>query len=161
MALSLSALESHLWESANILRGPVDATDFKTYNFIINFPTKDHWRGTSTIEFIRDRLVDLAAQARRLGIRSIAVPPLSCGNGGLDWAEVPPLIEDAFEVLPEVKVRLFEPAGAPDPKSMACSLSRGSTLSSKPWSGDVVLAPAFRSPPATGMEGLAMAKPRP
>ena len=45
------------------------------------------------IEFIRDGLVDLVAQVRRLGIRSIAIPPLGCGNGGLDWAEVRPLIE--------------------------------------------------------------------
>jgi O-acetyl-ADP-ribose deacetylase (regulator of RNase III) len=93
-------------------------------NFIINFPTKDHWRGASTIEFIRDGLVDLVAQVRRLGIRSIAVPPLGCGNGGLDWADVRPLIEDAFEVLPEVEVRLFEPAGAPDPKSMEVRTKR-------------------------------------
>jgi len=43
--------------------------------YIINFPTKDHWRGKSRIEFIRDGLVDLVAQIRRLGIRSIAIPP--------------------------------------------------------------------------------------
>ena len=55
-------------------------------NFIINFPTKDHWRGASKIEFIRDGLVDLVAQVQRLGIHSIAVPPLGCGNGGLNGA---------------------------------------------------------------------------
>lgn len=93
-------------------------------NFIINFPTKDHWRGSSKIEFIRDGLADLIAQVRRLGIRSIAVPPLGCGNGGLDWADVRPLIESAFEVLPDVEVRLFEPAGAPDPKTMEVRTKR-------------------------------------
>lgn len=87
-------------------------------NFIINFPTKDHWRGKSRIEFIRDGLVDLVAQIRRLGIRSIAIPPLGCGNGGLGWTEVRPLIESAFADLPEVDVRLFPPDGAPDPKTM-------------------------------------------
>ncbi len=93
-------------------------------NFIINFPTKDHWRGSSKIEFIRDGLVDLVAQVKRLGIRSIAVPPLGCGNGGLDWADVRPLIEAAFETLPDVEVRLFEPAGAPDPKTMEVRTKR-------------------------------------
>jgi O-acetyl-ADP-ribose deacetylase (regulator of RNase III) len=93
-------------------------------NFIINFPTKDHWRGASKIEFIHDGLVDLVAQVKRLGIRSIAVPPLGCGNGGLDWADVRPLIEAAFETLPDVEVRLFEPAGAPDPKTMEVRTKR-------------------------------------
>jgi O-acetyl-ADP-ribose deacetylase (regulator of RNase III) len=93
-------------------------------NFIINFPTKDHWRGSSKIDFIRDGLVDLVAQVNRLGIRSIAVPPLGCGNGGLNWADVRPLIEAAFEALPDVEVRLFEPAGAPDPKSMEVRTKR-------------------------------------
>lgn len=93
-------------------------------NFIINFPTKDHWRHASRIEFIRDGLVDLVKQVRALGIRSIAVPPLGCGNGGLDWAEVRPLIEQAFESLPDVDVRLFEPQGAPDPKTMEVRTKR-------------------------------------
>ncbi|MBN8487935.1 MAG: macro domain-containing protein [Burkholderiales bacterium] len=93
-------------------------------NFIINFPTKDHWRGSSKIEFIRDGLVDLVAQVRRLGIQSIALPPLGCGNGGLDWADVRPLIEVAFQPLPDVEVRLFEPSGAPDLKTMEVRTKR-------------------------------------
>lgn len=87
-------------------------------NFIINFPTKTHWRGKSKIEYVRDGLVDLIAQIKRLGIRSIAVPPLGCGNGGLNWSEVKPLIEQAFAAVPEVEVRLFGPDGAPDPRTM-------------------------------------------
>jgi len=93
-------------------------------NYIINFPTKDHWRGKSRIEFIRDGLVDLVAQVKRLRIRSIAIPPLGCGNGGLDWSEVRPLIERAFVGLPEVEVRLFAPSGAPDPKGMEVRTQR-------------------------------------
>lgn len=93
-------------------------------NYVINFPTKDHWRGASEIEFIRDGLVDLVAQVRRLGIRSIAIPPLGCGLGGLDWAEVRPLIESAFEVLPDVEVRLFEPGTSPNPKTMGVRKKR-------------------------------------
>ncbi|MCX7172162.1 MAG: macro domain-containing protein [Proteobacteria bacterium] len=93
-------------------------------NFIINFPTKDHWRGKSRIEFIRDGLQDLIVQVRRLKIRSLAIPPLGCGNGGLDWAEVRPLIESAFADLPEVEARLFSPDGAPEAKSMEVRTER-------------------------------------
>lgn len=87
-------------------------------SYIINFPTKDHWRGASKIEYITDGLADLVVQVKRLSIRSIAIPPLGCGNGGLEWSQVRPLIEAAFASQPEVEVRLFEPAGAPPAKSM-------------------------------------------
>lgn len=93
-------------------------------NYIINFPTKNHWRGKSSLESIRDGLKDLVAQVKYLRIRSIAVPPLGCGNGGLEWSEVRPLIEGAFAELPDVEVRLFEPQGAPDPKSMEVKTKR-------------------------------------
>jgi O-acetyl-ADP-ribose deacetylase (regulator of RNase III) len=77
--------------------------------FIVNFPTKGHWRSKSRIEYIRDGLADLVALIRRRGIRSIAVPALGCGNGGLAWADVEPLIVAAFAQLPDVDVRLFPP----------------------------------------------------
>ncbi len=101
-----------------------DAGGLVKPHYIINFPTKEHWRGASKLEFIRDGLRDLVAQVRHLGIRSIAIPPLGCGNGGLTWSEVRPLIEGAFASLPEVEVRLFEPKGAPDPKSMEVRTKR-------------------------------------
>lgn len=81
--------------------------------WIINFPTKGHWRTASRLADIESGLTDLVAMVSKLQIRSIAVPPLGCGNGGLDWQEVRPRIEKAFAVLPEVHVLLFEPAGAP------------------------------------------------
>jgi len=87
-------------------------------HFIVNFPTKDHWRAKSKLEFIEDGLVDLSDEIRRLKIQSIAVPPLGCGNGGLDWGEVRPLIERSFAKMPDVEVRLFEPVGAPGAKDM-------------------------------------------
>jgi len=93
-------------------------------NFIINFPTKDHWRGKSRIEYIRDGLADLVLNIKKLGIRSIAVPPLGCGNGGLNWNEVRLLIEKSFEELPDVEVRLFAPDGAPPPKTMEVRTER-------------------------------------
>jgi O-acetyl-ADP-ribose deacetylase (regulator of RNase III) len=78
-------------------------------HYIINFPTKQHWRENSRIEYIEAGLVDLIAHVRRLDIHSIAVPALGCGNGGLDWAVVRPLIEAAFAQVPDVDVHLFEP----------------------------------------------------
>jgi O-acetyl-ADP-ribose deacetylase (regulator of RNase III) len=95
-----------------------DAGGLVKPHYIINFPTKQHWKGKSKLEFIRDGLVDLVNQVRRLNIQTIAIPPLGCGNGGLDWNVVRPMIEDAFEPLPDVEVRLFEPIGAPDAKTM-------------------------------------------
>lgn len=87
--------------------------------FIINFPTKRHWRAKSRIDDIDAGLRALVEDIRRLEIRSIAVPPLGCGLGGLDWSEVRPRIVRALEVLPDVRVLLFEPAGAPTPDRMS------------------------------------------
>jgi O-acetyl-ADP-ribose deacetylase (regulator of RNase III) len=92
--------------------------------WIINFPTKRHWRGDSRLEDIASGLKALVADVERLGIRSIAVPPLGCGLGGLDWAVVRPMIESAFSSVPDVKVMLFEPAGAPSAKSMPVHTKR-------------------------------------
>jgi O-acetyl-ADP-ribose deacetylase (regulator of RNase III) len=85
---------------------------------IINFPTKRHWKGKSRLQDIRSGLGALIADIKRLEIRSIAVPPLGCGNGGLDWAQVKPLIVTAFAELPEIQVLLFEPQAAPDAEAM-------------------------------------------
>jgi O-acetyl-ADP-ribose deacetylase (regulator of RNase III) len=92
--------------------------------FIINFPTKRHWRGNSRIEDIQSGLADLTKEVRRLGVTSIAVPPLGCGLGGLDWGVVKPLIENAFAELPNVSVLLYEPKGAPPPKEMPVNTVR-------------------------------------
>jgi O-acetyl-ADP-ribose deacetylase (regulator of RNase III) len=77
--------------------------------FVINFPTKKQWRHPSKLEYIESGLADLIGRVRELGIRSIAVPPLGCGLGGLDWTEVRSRIVEAFEPLPDVRVVLFEP----------------------------------------------------
>lgn len=83
--------------------------------YILNFPTKRHWKGKSKIEDIKSGLDALVEEVKRLNINSLALPPLGCGNGGLDWSEVSQLIEQAFADLPEVQVLMYEPAGAPDP----------------------------------------------
>lgn len=80
--------------------------------WIINFPTKKYWRQPSKLEYIIDGAHDLATVIRENGIRSVAVPPLGCGNGGLDWAMVKPVIESALGGLTDVDVMVFEPGEA-------------------------------------------------
>jgi O-acetyl-ADP-ribose deacetylase (regulator of RNase III) len=77
--------------------------------WLINFPTKKHWRQPSQLEWIVDGLRDLRRVIEEKRIRSIALPPLGCGNGGLDWSEVRPEIERALGGLDDVDVWVFEP----------------------------------------------------
>ncbi|MFI6022316.1 macro domain-containing protein [Streptomyces sp. NPDC051287] len=86
--------------------------------FVVNFPTKRHWRAPSRIEDIASGLVALRDEIVERGIKSIAVPPLGCGNGGLAWRDVEPMIRQALGTIPGVEVRVWEPAGAPDAASM-------------------------------------------
>jgi len=78
--------------------------------YLINFPTKKHWRDPSQLEYVHAGLIALVGEIRARGIRSIAVPPLGCGNGGLAWSDVKPLIEHAMAELPEVRVVVFAPS---------------------------------------------------
>ncbi len=99
----------HVWDTG-ALDGP---------RYILNFPTKRHWRAPSRLEDIRAGLVDLVRVVQELGITSIALPPLGCGNGGLDWSVVAPLIWDAFTPLAgAVDVRVYAPEGAPPAREM-------------------------------------------
>lgn len=91
----------HMFVTAGVeLSGP---------RWIINFPTKMNWRHPTKIEWVRDGLVDLKATILGRGIRSIALPPLGCGNGGLDWADVRPMIVEALGDLADVEVVVYEP----------------------------------------------------
>lgn len=89
--------------------------------YIINFPTKRHWKGDSRLEDIEAGLVDLIRVVKELGIKTIAVPPLGCGLGGLKWSQVRPQIVRAFSAVPDVNVMLFEPDGAPEAEKMVRS----------------------------------------
>lgn len=86
--------------------------------YIINFPTKKHWRHPSRIEWIRTGLDALVKVVRELGIKSIALPPLGCGYGGLSWEDVSRLIAQTAATLPEVDVHVYPPEGAPPPEQM-------------------------------------------
>lgn len=79
--------------------------------WIINFPTKRHWRSKSRIEDIELGLTALAKDIEELGIQSIAIPPLGCGLGGLSWSDVRAFIEQELSALEDVEVVVFEPGG--------------------------------------------------
>ncbi|AWM04421.1 type II toxin-antitoxin system antitoxin DNA ADP-ribosyl glycohydrolase DarG [Bradyrhizobium amphicarpaeae] len=81
--------------------------------FIINFPTKRHWRGKSRMEDIESGLKALVEEIRERGIRSIAIPPLGSGLGGLNWADVRPRIVAALDKLDDLDVIVYEPNSAP------------------------------------------------
>ena len=79
--------------------------------WIIDFPTKKHWRHPSRLEWIREGLRDLARVIGEYQIATIALPPLGCGNGGLEWTQVRREIELALGDLPGVAVTVYEPSG--------------------------------------------------
>ena len=85
--------------------------------YIINFPTKRHWRSKSKIADIEAGLRDLVAEVARLDVRSVALPPLGSGLGGLWWPDVRARMEKAFVEVPDVRWLIFEPQGEPDLRS--------------------------------------------
>jgi O-acetyl-ADP-ribose deacetylase (regulator of RNase III) len=83
-----------------------------TPRWIINFPTKRHWRHPSRLDWVRQGLGDLVRVIQEKQIRSVALPPLGCGNGGLEWQLVRREIEAALSDLSDVKVLVFAPTSA-------------------------------------------------
>jgi uncharacterized protein YwgA/O-acetyl-ADP-ribose deacetylase (regulator of RNase III) len=79
---------------------------------IINFPTKDHWRSPSRLADIERGLDYLVTHADEWGVTSIALPPLGCGNGGLEWSEVGPLMYRKLHGLP-IDVEIYAPYATP------------------------------------------------
>ncbi len=82
---------------------------FGNPKYILNFPTKNHWKENSYLEDIRLGLRDLIKIVKELNIKSIAIPPLGCGNGKLHWPDVLKLITKAFEGFDDVVVKIIEP----------------------------------------------------
>ena len=77
---------------------------------VVNFPTKDHWRSPSKLSYIISGLDWFRSNYQQLGITSIAFPPLGCGNGGLSWDVVGPLMYDKLSDLP-IEVEIYAPYG--------------------------------------------------
>ena len=90
----------HLTESAE-LGGP---------RWIINFPTKQHWRNPTKLEWVQEGLQDLRDFIKKENIASIALPPLGCGNGGLEWEIVRQEMVNALSDLPDTRILIFEPS---------------------------------------------------
>lgn len=83
--------------------------DMNGIKYIINFPTKQHWRNPSKLSWIKEGLIDLHLQIKKYNIKSIALPPLGCGNGGLNWDSVRPLIEQSLSDL-NIEILVYEPS---------------------------------------------------
>jgi O-acetyl-ADP-ribose deacetylase (regulator of RNase III) len=111
------ACDSQQLKPGKMLVYDLGGLDADKPHFIINFPTKNHWREKSKISYIEDGLEELVNEVNRLNIKSIAVPPLGCGNGGLEWPIVYDLICKAFKKT-TAEIFLFPPYGAPEPKTM-------------------------------------------
>lgn len=77
--------------------------------WIINVPTKQHWRQPSRLAYVQSGLAALVEAVNQHAISSIAVPALGCGNGGLPWEQVRQLIAQTFANLPDLDVRLYRP----------------------------------------------------
>jgi O-acetyl-ADP-ribose deacetylase (regulator of RNase III) len=108
-------------DRAEVQPGRMQVHDRNSYlnpRYIINFPTKRHWKGKSRMEDVESGLAALRDTIVSMGVQSIAVPPLGCGNGGLDWSEVRVRIESVLGDIPGVEVQVFEPVGAPENKQM-------------------------------------------
>lgn len=95
-----------------------DSGDMFNRKLIINFPTKDHWKGKSKYEYIESGLDDLALKINSYGITSIAIPPLGAGLGGLRWDKVKTLIIEKLGIIDGLSINIYEPIGSPDSKDI-------------------------------------------
>jgi len=75
--------------------------------WILNFPTKDHWRFKSRLEYIEDGLKYFCSKYKEWGIKSIAFPQLGCQQGGLNWSDVKPLMERYLKDLPDIEIFIY------------------------------------------------------
>lgn len=108
-------------DQKSFVTGSVLSVSMESMNppfYIINFPTKAHWKGDSKIEYIESGLDALINEAKRLGLHSVSVPALGSGLGGLKWDSVNKLIVEKLSKVPEIEWRVFPPQAAPDAKSM-------------------------------------------
>ncbi len=119
----------HAAKAGKVQIGKVFVTEtgkFTGPKYIINFPTKKHWRYPSELKWIKEGLIDLRAFIIKSNIKSIAVPPLGCGNGKLNWMDVKPLIEKTLANIEGLTTYIFEPSDA------AYSIPSLKTITKKP-----------------------------
>lgn len=114
-------------DDKSFVTGTVLSVSMESMNppyYIINFPTKAHWKGKSKIEFIELGLDSLINEAKRLDLHSVSIPALGSGLGGLDWRQVNALIEQKLSDVPEIEWRIFPPQAAPKAKLMPNKTAR-------------------------------------
>ena len=100
------ACKSKTFKTGEVL--VVQDGDLLEQKLIVNFPTKAHWKGDSKYEFISEGLLALKNAIVQYKIQSIAIPPLGCGNGGLEWSKVKSMIEESLSDLP-VDIQVYTP----------------------------------------------------
>ncbi|WP_419841893.1 macro domain-containing protein [Candidatus Poriferisodalis sp.] len=86
--------------------------------WVLNFPTKQHWRGRSKIEYIENGLAHLERHYEEWNITSLALPALGCENGGLRWTVVGPLLRERLSQL-RIPVFLYLPRNVPEEQARA------------------------------------------
>lgn len=96
---------------------------------ILNFPTKDHWRSPSKLEYIINGLDWFVDHYKELGITAISFPPLGCGNGGLTWSVVGPIMYDKLKDLP-IDIEIYAPYGT-NREELSTAFLRKTGLQSK------------------------------
>lgn len=97
---------------------PVSLNSISAPYYIINFPTKAHWKANSKLEYIEQGLESLKAEVKRLDLKSVAIPALGSGLGGLPWQQVEQLIQSSLAELSEVEWRIYPPQAAPSATAM-------------------------------------------
>ena len=112
------------WDELELGRMFVFETDELMPRYVINFPTKRHWRSRSRLGDIEKGLSALVGEIERRRIHSIALPPLGCGLGGLDWTEVKPLVHRALAGVSNLDTLVFEPHSSPAPAVVLPEIER-------------------------------------
>lgn len=96
--------------AGDVRPGRMHVVELPGGRWVVNFPTKRHWRGSSRLDDVAAGLMDLARLIPALGVRTVAVPPLGCGHGGLPWPDVRDLIRAELGAL-DADIRLYGPPG--------------------------------------------------
>lgn len=93
--------------SGELRLGRLHSTEVEPGRYVVNFPTKNHWKDPSTLDSIDQGLKTLAEFIQQKEIKSIAIPKLGCGLGLLDWSDVRPLIVNRLSHLHDVDIDVF------------------------------------------------------